>query len=124
MKAVNRSQEKRKFPEFLFDFFWEYDPTTIDLAAHADLIMNRIMSRGTWEAMIWIEKNYSQRQIASFLRRQGRTKLPPRGLNYWAFICGVPSGTRRRWICELRKSPHAWRTVDRQDVNDICERDR
>jgi len=103
---------KRRLPEFLFHFFWEYDPTTIDLADHADLIMNRLMSRGTWDAMVWLKNHYSRGQLVSFLTRRGRTKLPPRELNYWAFICGVPSSTRRRWIAEMRKSPHVWRSVD------------
>ncbi len=57
---------------------------------HADTIMGRIMERGNWQAMRWLRRVYHVNQIVSYLERRGKKVLPPREVNYWALVSGVP----------------------------------
>ena len=81
--------------------FWEVDAGAIDLGEHADYVMERVMSRGGWDAMRWLRTTYSRPTIADFLTRKG-TRLTPRDRAYWALIAGVreaqvPGGGRPEW---------------------------
>jgi hypothetical protein len=102
-------QPSRKLPEFLSSLFWEYDPEALDLDVHADAVIGRIMERGSWAAMVWLRQTYSKDRLASFLEKRGVRSLPPRELNYWAFIAGLSREKRERWVEENRAKPNAWR---------------
>jgi len=76
------------FPDAVSILFWDVDPLTVDPAQHRDYVMERIMTRGTWEAMRWLRRTYSREQLADFVRRKGR-RLTPRDEAYWALVAGV-----------------------------------
>ncbi|MCC7384583.1 MAG: hypothetical protein IT384_22235 [Deltaproteobacteria bacterium] len=83
---------------------WDVDPEDIDLDRHADYLLERVMSRGGWEAMRWLRATYRVDRIADFLRRKGQ-RLPPRERAYWSLIAGVdlpqvPGGGRPEWLGE------------------------
>ena len=98
-KKDNIIRSNKAIPEFFFPLFWEYDPGTIDTAKHAGLIIERIMARGSWASMVWLQKTYNKDQ---------RT-LPFRELNYWASICGIPPEKRQNWLMHASESSHVWR---------------
>lgn len=81
--------------------FWDVDPADVDLDAHADYVMERVMSRGTLEAMRWLRATYSVEQMADFLERRG-DRIAPRDRAYWRLIAGLPreqspGGARPPW---------------------------
>lgn len=47
--------------------------------------MQRIMTRGSWEAMCWLRETYDPRLLNDFLRRKGST-LAGRDLAYWSLV--------------------------------------
>ena len=96
-------------PHPLDPLFWEYDPGEISIFKHADLIMSRIMERGTWASMVWLQKTFSRNRIAGFLEKKGSRILPPRELNYWALWCEVPNEKRRVWLIKGKNSRDVWR---------------
>jgi len=102
------SQCKQTIPPFLIPLFWDYDENTVEINKHAYLIMARIMERGSWEAMIWLRKVYADEELATFLHEKGARILPPRELNYWALICGIPDETRRRWVKKTKEKKSVW----------------
>jgi hypothetical protein len=69
--------------------FWEIDPSAIDLAAHRDYVLERIMGRGTLEAMRWLVRAYTRTQLADFLARRG-DRLSPRDRAFWSLMAGSP----------------------------------
>jgi hypothetical protein len=88
-------------PEEIQKLFWEVDPTSVDPARHADYVMERVMSRGDWQAMAWLRRTYSQLELGEFLKRRGQ-RLAPRDLAYWCIAAGVklpigPGGGRPSW---------------------------
>lgn len=96
-------------PEFLHPLFWDYRVGQMDVRKHADAIMDRIMERGTWDAMCWLRKVYDSDQIVSYLKRRGKRVLPPREMNYWALVSGVPKDQRAAWMEEARKPLNVWK---------------
>jgi len=70
-----------QLPSYLHRFFWEYDLASLDIHKHADVIMARIMERGSWEAMVWLKKTYPSEVIADFISDKGWRVLPPREVN-------------------------------------------
>jgi hypothetical protein len=81
--------------------FWDVDPDDVDLQAHRDYVLERVMSRGGWTAMCWLRGTYRPEELADFLVRKG-ARLAPRELAYWCLIAGIelPSrsgGARPPW---------------------------
>lgn len=86
---------------------WDVDPDSLDMsrAADRDLVMERVMSRGTLDAMRWLRARFSKDELAAFVRERGQTRLAPRDLAYWALVSGVPmpqapGGGRPAWAGE------------------------
>lgn len=84
--------------------FWDVDPPSIDLARHRDYVLERVMTRGGWEAMRWLRRNYTDGELREFLERCG-SRLRPRDLAYWGLVSGArvapgPGGGRPRWSGE------------------------
>jgi hypothetical protein len=72
-------------PEAVRILLWEVEADTVDLERHRDYVMERVMARGSWEAMRWLRRAYSREQIADFVTRKGK-ELAPRDEAYWALI--------------------------------------
>ncbi|MEI8256145.1 MAG: hypothetical protein WCJ30_10790 [Deltaproteobacteria bacterium] len=88
-------------PDDVSRLFWDVDPASVDLESHADYVMERIMTRGTLDAMRWLRATYSVERLADFLTRKG-ARLAPRDRAYWCLIAGVPcpvepGGARPPW---------------------------
>jgi len=73
-------------------FFQEYDLTELDPAAHADLIIQRILEYGDWEDIRWLFEIYGAARIRLFLRKYGERWLQPVAFNYWRKLLKV-----QRW---------------------------
>jgi hypothetical protein len=89
-------------PPFVALLLWDVDPGAIDPARDAALIFERVMSRGSWEAMKWLRATYPRAALADFVRGEGARRLSPRDLSYWGLICDVPvvvgpGGGRPSW---------------------------
>jgi hypothetical protein len=81
---------------------WDVDAAGIDLRRDKALVMERVMSRGTWGAMKWLRSFYTPAELAEFVRREGARKLSPRDRAYWGLVTGVelpssPGGGRPSW---------------------------
>jgi hypothetical protein len=81
-------------PDFVARLLWDIDPARVDLERDAPLVLERVMSRGSWEAMKWLRARYSREKIAEFLRQHGERRLSPRDVAYWSAVCGLgaPAG--------------------------------
>jgi squalene cyclase len=91
-----------ELPETVARLFWDVEPHAVDLQIHVDYVLERVMSRGDWEAMKWLRATYSQATLASFLERKGSSRLAPRELAYWSLMAGISAessqgGGRPRW---------------------------
>jgi hypothetical protein len=94
-----------ELPQAVARLLWDVDVRQIDLERDRSLILERVMTRGTWEAMKWLRHRYPDELIADFIRTSGRRLLAPRDLAYWSLVCNVDDvardddigGGRPRW---------------------------
>ena len=89
-------------PESVPRLLWDVDPASIELDRDRAFVFERVMSRGTRDAMTWLRARYDVEAIRSFVREQGARKLAPRDLAYWSLVAGLdvaaePGGSRPRW---------------------------
>jgi hypothetical protein len=87
------AQAAAKFPTDVARLFWDADPQAVDLDRHRDYVLGRVMTRGGWAAMRWLQSTYSREELADYLRRKGHL-LAPRDQAYWALIAGVTLPSR------------------------------
>ncbi len=83
-------------PPWRADFdrlFWDVDVRHVDLVAHGDYVMERVMTRGTLEAMRWLRACYRPEQLSTFLERKGH-RLAARDRAYWRLVAGLPGDDR------------------------------
>jgi hypothetical protein len=106
---MSKSPENKKLiPSQILSLFWEYDPVSIDIELHQDLIIGRIAEMGSWNSMQWLLRTYSKDQILSFLNKKGKQTLPLRELNYWLLILGISSEERAQIINNTSESNNVW----------------
>lgn len=89
-------------PDAVARLLWDVASDDVDLDAHADYVMERVMARGDWEAMCWLRRTYPRERLADYLRRSGAGRLPPRELAYWSLVSDAgltaqPGGGRPPW---------------------------
>ncbi len=95
------SRQEMPLPSEIALLFWDVEPETVDLRAHRDYVLERVMSRGGWAAMRWLRATYPADVRADFLRRKGH-RLPARERAYWSLVSGAglpaaPGGGRPTW---------------------------
>jgi hypothetical protein len=84
-----------ELPDAVRRLLWDVDSDAVDLERDARLVIERVMSRGSWEAMQWLLRRYPRDILAEFLLTRGVRTLSPRDIAYWALVCNVdvPVGT-------------------------------
>lgn len=83
-------------PSDLRPHFQEYDPETLDFESDANLIIQRTLEHGTWDAVRWLFVVYGGPRIRTFVRERGERLLSRVTFNYWRKLFEI-----RRW----RRSP-------------------
>jgi hypothetical protein len=91
-----------RVPPSIAILLWDVDVESIDLDRDRALIFERVMTRGTWEAMRWMKARYPRESIAEFLETDAARRLAPRDRAYWALVADVtlppsPGGARPKW---------------------------
>ena len=92
----------KALPAYIRTLLWDVDPETVDFNTHRLYVMERVMSRGGWDAMKWLRRTYSEAEMKDFLLAKGHL-LAPRERAYWSLIAGLErvaerGGGRPRWL--------------------------
>lgn len=82
-------------PKDVERLLWDVDPGGVDLDRDCVLVIERVMSRGSYSAMKWLRSRYENGVLAAFLRERGARSLSPRDLAYWTLVCDVDLGSTR-----------------------------
>ncbi len=76
-----------RLPPFLQRYFWDIDPTALDVSQHPTYVMERLLEYGDPEAVRWLLQRFSQEELAAVVQRS--RQLSPRSANFWALYFGV-----------------------------------
>jgi hypothetical protein len=70
-------------PVALHWLFWDVEIAQLDVEAHSDYILGRVLERGTLDDVTWALRTYGEDRIRDFFRAQPRPELTPRTLAFW-----------------------------------------
>lgn len=96
-------------PPTLHRYFWDIDPTTLDVAAYPRYVIERILEVGDPAALRWLFGRFDRAELVEVLRTTRR--LSPLSANFWALYFDVD---KSEVPCLTMPSPQprgrAWRS--------------
>lgn len=83
-----------KLPKSLYRFFWDVDVGKLNPAKKPYFVINRLLDKGDVEAVRWVRRNYTKKQITeTFTRlRDFNVKVG----TFWSLILNIP---REEIVC-------------------------
>jgi hypothetical protein len=76
-------------PSTLAPFFQEYDLEKLNPQKDSGTIIERLLQFGNRSEIRWLFRTYSQEQIASWVRKFGKDKLPQPHRAFWQIILDI-----------------------------------
>lgn len=69
--------------------FPEYEFERMTPARFADVVIERVLDRGSVAEVRWLLQHYGRRRVKAWVRRFGYRRLPRRIFEYWRWVFGV-----------------------------------
>ena len=91
-------QSKRGLPEQLRPLFWDYVFSQLSLVKDRDLIIRRVLSNGSWDAVRWLRKRFGDRQLREWLIVHHGRGLTVRQLRFWGVLYDLPKRQVNQWV--------------------------
>jgi hypothetical protein len=96
-------------PPVVHRYFWDIDPTTLDVASYPRYVIERILEYGDPAALRWLFGRFGREELVEVLRTTRR--LSPLSANFWALYFDVD---KSEVPCLTMPSPRprgrAWRS--------------
>jgi len=105
LEAYRRGNRDRRasLPVSMAFLFPEYDLRSLQPDRDADLVLSRILERGTSRDIQWALRHYSLARRRLFLKTQGPRLLSARAFHFWTWL----------WNGERPVNGPAWRNLGR-----------
>jgi hypothetical protein len=84
----SRTGRRAAVPAAMAPLFPEYDVKTLEPVRDADVILSRILERGTARELSWAVRRYPLTRRRAFLRSDGRRLLSARAHHFWSWLWG------------------------------------
>lgn len=94
-----------KLPQFLKPFFWDYPFAKLSWRADRDLIIRRVLTNGSWDAILWLRKKMDDNTLRAWLLENEGRGLSPRQIRFWELMVDLPRRKTNRWIQAARENP-------------------
>lgn len=85
-------------PPKLHPFFWDYPFSRLSLTKDRDLVIRRLLSNGSWDAVRWLRKAVGDEEIREWLISHHGRGLSPRQLRFWGVLFDLPARQVTRWV--------------------------
>jgi hypothetical protein len=92
-------------PKSLKPFFWDYPFSRLSLTTDRDLIIRRVLSNGSWEAVLWLRKKVGDENLKKWLITHRGRGLSPRQLRFWSLVLDLPDSQVSNWINSATENP-------------------
>ncbi len=80
---------KHPLPTALNSLFWDVAPDAVDVVAHRDFVLDRVLEYGGIEAVRWAEKHYSQDGLRDYFQARGERRLSAKTRAFWRIRLGL-----------------------------------
>ena len=91
-------QGKRGLPEQLRPLFWDYVFSQLSLTKDKDLIVRRVLSNGSWDAVRWLRKRIGDDELREWLINHRGRGLTARQLRFWGVLYDLPPRQVNQWV--------------------------
>jgi hypothetical protein len=92
-------------PEFLRQFFWDYQFDQLDWNTDRDLLIRRILTDGSWQAITWLRHKTGDDALRQWLIAHRGRGLHPRQLHFWSLALAIPNRQADSWSLDKTKNP-------------------
>lgn len=99
------------WPPVVQSLFWEYDTTDLEWEADRDLILRRILTEGSWDAVQWLRDRIGDAALRRWIEARSGGALSPRQLRFWELVLDLPSDRVDEWVNTRRDSVWENRTA-------------
>jgi hypothetical protein len=89
---------KSGLPKRLRPLFWDHTFSRISFANDKDLIIRRILSVGSWDAVCWLRKEIGDETLREWIISHKGRGLTPRQLRFWGFRYDLPTRQVNKWV--------------------------
>ena len=93
---------KRGLPKEFRPLFWDHRFSQISIENDRDLIIRRILSIGSWDAVGWLRNELGDESLREWLISQNGRGLTPRQLRFWGLIYDLPVRQVNKWVQNAR----------------------
>jgi hypothetical protein len=90
--------KKKPLPKRLRPFFWDYRFSSLSLTGDKDLIIRRILTSGSWDAVRWLRKQVGDLELREWLIEHKGRGLSPRQLRFWGMLYDLPARQVNQWV--------------------------
>jgi len=98
-------------PPVIQSLFWEYDATDLDWEADRALIIRRVLTEGSWDAVRWLRDRVGDAALRRWIEVRSGDALSPRQLRFWELVLDLPSDRVDEWVADRRDSVWENRTA-------------
>jgi hypothetical protein len=89
---------KSGLPEQLRPYFWDYTFSRLSITKDKDLVIRRILSNGSWEAVRWLRKKLGDQELREWLLVHHGRGLTARQLRFWGLLYDLPTRQVNQWV--------------------------
>jgi hypothetical protein len=92
-------------PQSFRAFFWDYRFDQLTWEGDHDLVIRRLLTHGSWEAISWLRRKIGDSELRKWLiAHQGRG-LSPRQLRFWSLVLAIPNRQVSAWMLTRQAEP-------------------
>jgi len=89
---------KSGLPEQLRPYFWDYTFSRLSITKDKDLVVRRILSNGSWDAVRWLRKKLGDQELREWLIVHSGRGLTARQLRFWGLLYDLPARQVNQWV--------------------------
>lgn len=78
----------RTLPKQFYKYFWDTDPSTIDVESKSAYVISRLLQWGRVEELKWLRQNYGLEALKMVVRRS--RELSAKHGNFFSLIYDIP----------------------------------
>lgn len=94
-----------RLPQLLKPFFWDYPFDKLSWRADHDLIIRRVLTNGSWDAILWLRKKVDDDTLRVWLLEHEGRGLSPRQIRFWELMVDLPRRKANQWIRREKENP-------------------
>jgi hypothetical protein len=96
--------KSKKLPQKLKPYFWEYTFSELTLDSDHELIIRRILTNGSWDALQWLRSKFGDLYLRNWLMTHKGRGLSPRQMRFWELVLNLPHKEVNQWVQDVKST--------------------